>query len=445
MSIDLMSVAADAVEMAKKAGATAADAMAISAVDHSVSLRHGAIEELEQSESHDVGLRVFVGQCSGLIAGSVLTREGLQRMVDRAIAMAKLAPPDEFAGLASPDQLARDLPDLDLYSEKQLTADELQSLARRAEDAALGVKGVTKSNGASASQSKREIAMVASNGFARAWKRSSFGTGVSAVGGEGTAMERDYDGHGANHFEDMESPEEIGKRAGERTAKKLNPSKVDSQTVPVLFDRRISTSLIGHFLGAITGSSIARGTSFLKDEMGKLVFNDRVTIIDDPHRLRGAGSRPVDGEGLPTHLMNIIDKGVLTSWIMDLRAARQLKLKPTGHGSRGLSSQPSASTSNVHMLAGTRTPDEMMKAMGTGFLVTEFIGSSINGVTGDYSRGASGFWIENGEIAYPVSEVTVAGNLKDMFKALEPASDLQFRGSFNAPSCFLGEMTLAGR
>jgi PmbA protein len=445
MAVDLMNVAAEAVELAKKAGASAADAIAISSSDQSVTLRHGAIEELERSESQDVGLRVFVGQASGLISGSVLTRDGLHRLVDRAIAMAKLAPPDEYAGLAAPDQLAKHLPDLDLYSDKQLSDEELQSLARRAEDAALAIKGITKSNGASASQGKREVASVASNGFARAWKRSSFGIGASVVAGEGTAMERDYDGHGANHFEDMESPEEIGTRAGERTIRKLSPRKVNSQTVPVIFDRRISTSLIGHLLGAISGSSIARGTSFLKDEMGKMVFNPAVTIIDDPHRLRGSGSRPVDGEGLPTRKTNFIDKGVLTSWILDLRSARQLKLTPTGHGSRGLSSPPSPSTSNVHMVAGTRSPEDMMKAIGTGFLVTEFIGSSINGVTGDYSRGASGFWIENGEIAYPVSEVTIAGNLKDMFKAIEPASDLKFRGATNAPSCFLGEMTLAGR
>jgi PmbA protein len=445
MAVDLMNVAAEAVAIAKKAGASAADAIAIASQDQSVSLRHGTIEELEHSESQDVGLRVFVGQSSGLISGSVLTRDGLNRLVERAIAMAKLAPPDEFAGLASSDQLARNLPDLDLHSSKQLSAEELQSLARRAEDSALSVKGITKSNGASASQSKREVAIVASNGFARAWKRSSFGIGASVVAGEGTSMERDYDGHSANHFEDMESPEEIGTRAGERTIKKLNPRKVNSQTVPVVFDRRISTSLIGHLLGAISGSSIARGTSFLKGEMGKMVFNPAVTIIDDPHRLRGPGSRPVDGEGLPTNKMNFIDKGILTSWVLDLRSARQLKLVPTGHGSRGLSSPPSPSTSNVHIVAGTRSPEEMMKSIGTGFLVTEFIGSSINGVTGDYSRGASGFWIENGEIAYPVSEVTIAGNLKDMFKAIEPASDLQFRSATNAPSCFLGEMTLAGR
>jgi PmbA protein len=445
MALNLMDVAAEAVSLAQKAGATSAEALAISSLDQSVSLRHGAIEELEQSESQDVGMRVFVGQSSGLISGSVLTRDGLHRLVERAVAMAKLAPPDEHAGLAAPDQLARTLPDLDLYDDKQLSADDLQSLARRTEDTALAINGITKSNGASASQGKREIAMVASNGFARAWKRSSFGVGASVVAGEGTSMERDYDGHGANHFADMESPEEIGTRAGERTIKKINPRKVNSQTVPVIFDRRISTSLIGHFLGAISGSSIARGTSFLKGEMDKVVFNPAVTIIDDPHRLRGPGSRPVDGEGLPTRKMNLINEGVLTTWILDLRSARQLKLTPTGHGSRGLSSQPSPSTSNVHMLAGTRTPEAMMKEIGTGFLVTEFIGSSINGVTGDYSRGASGFWIEGGEIAYPVSEVTIAGNLKDMFKAIEPATDLQFRSSVNAPSCFLGEMTLAGR
>jgi PmbA protein len=445
MSVDLMSVAADAVEMAKKAGATAVDAMAISALDHSVTLRHGAIEELEQSESQDVGLRVFVGQSSGLISGSVLTRDGLQRLVDRAIAMAKLAPPDEFAGLASSDQLAKNLPDLDLYSPKHLTAEELQSLAKRAEDAALDVKGVSKSNGASASQSKREVAMVASNGFARAWKRSSFGTGVSVIAGEGTAMERDYDGHGAAHFEDVEPAEKIGRTAGERAVARLNPRKIGSQRTPVLYDRRVAGSLVGHLLGGINGSSIARGTSFLKDDLGKALFAANITLAEDPHRLRGPASRPCDGEGLPTVKRNIIDKGVLTTWIMDLRSARQLGLKPTGHGARGLTSPPSASTSNIHMEAGARSPQQIMKDFGRGLLVTEFIGSTINMVTGDYSRGASGFWIENGEIAYPVSGITVAGNLRDMFKALEPASDLIFRSGLNVPSCYLGEMTVAGR
>ena len=445
MTTDLLSVASDVVALAMKAGATAADAMAISSEDQQVTLREGIIEEMERSESQDVGLRVFVGQSAGLITGSVLNRDGLNRLVERAIAMAKLAPPDPFAGLAGPEQLATSFPDLDLVSKVHLTSEELQQLAKRAEDTALAIKGVTKGNGASAGAGRRHAAMAASNGFQRAWSRSSFGISTSVVAGEGTAMERDGDGHGAVHFEDVESPEKIGRTAGERAVARLNPHKLDSRKAPVLFDRRVASSLVGHLAGGINGAGIARGTSFLKNDLGKKLFSGRVTIIDDPLRPRASGSRPVDGEGLPSRRVSFIDKGVLTSWVLDLRSARQLGLKPTGHGSRGLASPPSPSTSNLHMEAGERSPEEMMKDFRRGFLVTEFIGSSINMVTGDYSRGASGFWIEGGAIAYPVSEVTVAGNLRDMFAALEPANDLQFRSVVNAPSCYLGEMTIAGR
>jgi PmbA protein len=445
MTIDLLSVASDIVDLSLKSGATSADAMAISSKSEEVTLRHGIIENVERSESQDVGLRVFVGQSAGLISGSVLSREGLQRLVDRAIAMARLAPPDPYAGLAEPNQLAESFPDLDLVSLRELSATELQELARRAEDAALAIDGVTRSIGASTGASWRDAAVVASNGFSRTSQRTSFGISASVVAGEGTAMERDGDGHGALHFEDLDSAEKIGRTAGERAVARLNPRKISSQTAPILFDRRIATSLIGHLLGAINGSAIARGTSFLKNDLGKSLFNANVNIVDDPLRKRGLASRPTDGEGLPTKRMNIIDKGLLTSWILDLRSARQLKLPPTGHGSRGLASPPSPSTSNVHMDAGIRSPAEMMNDFKSGLLVTEFIGSSINMVTGDYSRGCSGFWIENGEIAYPVSEVTIAGNLRDMFAALEPANDLLFRGAVNAPSCFLGEMTIAGR
>jgi PmbA protein len=444
MTIDLLSVAHDLVQMARKAGASSADAIAISARDQGVSLRHGVIEEFEQSESQDVGLRVFIGQSAALIGGSVLTTDGLQRLVDRAIAMAKLAPPDPFSGIADPAQLATEFPDLDLVSKTEPTMEELKALAQRAEDAGLAIKGVTRSNGASASASRREVAMAASNGFVRSWQRTSFGNSASVVSGEGTAMERDYDGHGSSHFEDLESPEKIGTTAGERAVARLNPRKITSQRIPVLYDRRVASSLVGHMLSGINGSSIARGTSFLKEDLGKAIFAPHVTLVEDPHRVRGPASRPCDGEGLPTVKRNIIDAGVLTTWIMDLRASRQLGLAPTGHGSRGLTSPPSASTSNIHMEAGLRSPEEMMKDFGTGLLVTEFIGSTINMVTGDYSRGASGFWIENGEKAYPVSGITVAGNLRDMFKALEPASDLIFRGGTNVPSCFLGDMTIAG-
>jgi PmbA protein len=444
MTTDLLSIADDVVKLALKAGATSADALAISATDKGVSLRHGVIEEFEQAESQDLGLRVFVGQSAAMISGSVLTRDALQRLVDRAIAMAKLAPPDSYAGLAGPEQLAREFPDLDLVSKTEKSMDELKELAARAENAALAVKGVTRSNGASAGASRRLVAMAASNGFTRHWERTSFSTSASVVSGEGTGMERDYEGHGAAHFEDVEPPEKIGTTAGERAVARLNPRKIASQRIPVLYDRRVASGLVGHLLSGINGASIARGTSFLKEDLGKTLFSDKVTVVEDPHRLRGSASRPVDGEGLPTVKRNLIDKGVLTTWIMDLRTARQLNLVPTGHGARGLSSPPSASTSNIHMEAGRRSPEEIMKDFGTGLLVTEFIGSTINMVTGDYSRGASGFWIENGEITYPVSGITVAGNLRDMFAKLEPASDLIFRGGMNVPSCFMGEMTVAG-
>ncbi len=444
MTTKLLSIAHDVVAMALKAGATSADAITISAQSQGVSLRHGVIEEFEQSESQDVGLRLFTGQSAALISGSVLTRDGLQRLVDRAMAMAKLAPPDSFAGIAEALQLATDFPDLDLVSKAETSMETLQALALRAEDAALAIPGVTRSNGASAGSSKRSVAMAASNGFAREWERTSFGLSASVVSGEGTAMERDYDGHGSVHFEDLESPEKIGVTAGQRAVARLNPRKIASQRVPVLYDRRVASSLVGHFLGGINGASIARGTSFLKQDLGKAIFAPHVSVVEDPHRVRGPASRACDGEGLPSVKRRVIDNGVLTTWIMDLRAARQLGLAPTGHGSRGLTSPPSASTSNVHMEAGSRSPEDMMKDVGTGLLVTEFIGSTINMVTGDYSRGASGFWFENGERAYPVSGITVAGNLRDMFLALEPASDLIFRGGTNVPTCYLGEMTIAG-
>jgi PmbA protein len=444
MTIDLLSIAADIVGMAKKAGATSADAMAISSTSKDVTLRHGVIEELEQSESQDIGLRVFVGQSAAMIGGSVLTKEGLQRLVDRAIAMAKLAPPDPHAGIADQSQLATELPELDLVSKTEKSVEDLKALAKRAEDAGLAIKGVTKSNGGSASASRRFVGLAMSNGFARAWERTGFSISASVVAGKGTGMERDYDGHGAAHFEDVETPEKIGTTAGERAVARLNPRKIPSQRVPVLYDRRVASSLVGHLLGGINGASIARGTSFLKEDLGKALFSKGVTLIEDPHRMRGPSSRPCDGEGLPTVKRNIIDQGTLTTWILDLRAARQLGIAPTGHGARGLTSPPSASVSNVHMEAGARSPEEIMKNFGTGLLVTEFIGSTINMVTGDYSRGASGFWIEQGEVAYPVSGITVAGNLRDMFANLEPASDLIFRGGMNVPSCFLREMTIAG-
>ncbi len=445
MTDELLNIAADVMARALKLGATSADAMAVDRRDTQVSVRQGVVEELVQSEAKEIGLRVFAGQSSAMIAGSVLTSEGLDRMAERCVQMAKLAPPDVYSGMATPEQLAQGTLDLDLVSADYPTAAQLQAMALEAESVALSWPGISNSNGAGASAADRYIALVASNGFSRSYRRTGFGMSVSVIAGEGTNMERDYDGTSANHFSDLETAEKIGRTAAERTLKRLNPRKLSSQSVPVIFDRRVSSSLLGHLAGAINGGSIARGVSFLKEDLGKPIFKSTINVIDDPLRPRGPSSRSFDGEGLPVQRRALIDKGVLTSWVLDLRSARQLGLAPTGNGSRGLASPPSASTTNMHMEAGVDSPEDMMKAIGTGLLITDFIGSSINSATGDYSRGASGFWIEHGEIQYPVSEITVAGNLRDMFAALTPANDLLFKGSTNAPSCLIEGMTIAGR
>jgi PmbA protein len=442
---DLLTVAADAVALARKKGATSADALAVEGRSTEINIENGKVEKLEQSESRDIGLRVFVGESSANITGSVFERAALETMVERVIEMAKLAPPDPHAGIAEEALLAADTPDLDQYADETMSAAQLRAMAEEMEQVALAIPGVTKSSGSGASAGSGGFGLVTSNGFSRGYMRGSVGLGISVISGSGTAMERDYDGHAAIYLGDLETPEKIGRTAGERAVRRMNPRKVNSQALPIIYDRRVATSLIGHMLGAINGASIARGTSFLKDDLGKPIFNAHVTITDDPHRMRGLSSRPFDGEGLPTQRRNIIDKGVLPNWILDLRSARKLGLKPTGQASRGLGSPPSPSTSNITMHAGEQTVENMIKSLTKGLLVTEFIGSTINPVTGDYSRGASGYWIENGEIAFPVSEITIAGNLRAMYKQLTPAADLIIRGSSSAPSCLVEGMTIAGK
>jgi len=445
MNNELLELAQETMNLALKAGATAAEAMVAESRDSSISIRHGVVEELEQSESRAVGLRVFAGQSSATIASSVLTKDARQKLAERVVAMAKLAPPDSYAGLADPQQLAQQQADYDLVSKTYPSASELKKLVEETEATGLGIAGISKSGGAGGSSSSSTTALAFSNGFAKSWQRTGFGLSISLVAGEGTSMVRDYYGSSANHFEDVESPSYIGAKAAERTVARINPHKLQSQSVNVIFDRRVSASLLGHFAGAINGASIARGVSFLKEKLGQQVFKSNVTIVDDPHRLRGFSSKPFDGEGLPTSRRNFIDKGILTSWVLDLRSARQLNLQSTASASRGLASNPSPSTSNLHMEAGTSSREEMIHALGKGLLITEFIGNANNAATGDYSRGASGFWIENGEIQFPVSEITVAGNLNQMFLNLTPASDLEFRFATNAPSCLVEGMTLAGR
>ncbi len=444
MTDDLLNLANDVIARAKKLGADSCDALAVDAQGTDIEMREGEIEKLERTESRGLGLRVFIGQSSALISGSVFTSESLDRLAETAVAMARVAPPDSFAGLATRELLANERPSLDLVSSYLPDADKLKALALAVEGAALAVKGVTKSGGASASAAQRKIALVTSAGFGQAYGRTSLSLSVSAIAGEGTGMERDYDYSAACHFDDLKTPVEVGKSAGERVVKRLRPRKIASQAVPVIYDKRVASSLLGHLSSAINGSAIARGTSFLKNHMGQQIFAKGISIVDNPLRLRGLASRPFDGEGLTCIKRELIADGVLTGWLLDLRSARKLGLAPTGNGSRGLSSPPGPSTSNLHLEPGRLSPEQLIASIQRGLYITELIGNSVNMVTGDYSRGASGFWIENGQLAFPVSEITIAGNLRDMFMTVEPANDLIFKSSTNAPSCRVEGLTIAG-
>lgn len=436
---DLLSLAGEAVAHARKLGADAVHAVAADGRSTEISIIDGKIEKVEQSEARDISLKVYAGKSSASISGSVLTREAIHRLAETALNVARLAPPDPYAGVADPELLAKDIPDLDLAANDLPDPKGLEDLARRAEAAGLAITGVSKSGGAGASRSETTAGIVISNGFAQGYRRTGVGVSMSAVAGQGLGMQRDYDYSSAIHFADLRDPETIGRTAGERAVKRLDSRKVKSQSVPVIYDRRVASGLIGHLLGAINGAAIARGTSFLKDRMGQEVFGPHITIVEDPFIKRGLGSRPFDGEGLACHKRNLIENGVLTGWVLDLRSARQLGLKPTGQGSRG-----GPSTSNVYLPPGEQSPEDQIRSISQGLYVTELIGSSINGVTGDYSRGASGFWIENGELTFPVSEITIAGNLKDMFRTIQPASNLEFRASVNAPNCLVEGLTIAG-
>lgn len=445
MTKSLFKLAETALSRAKHFGATSADVLVIDGRSLDIGVREGAIENLEQSEAREIGLRVFVGQSSAGIATSKIDDAGIERIAEQVVAMAKAAPADPYAGIAAASEVAKDWAPLDVAGENLPDASMLREMALTAETSALAVKGVSKSGGAGASASERSVVLAASNGFAGGYRRSGVSLSATAIAGDGTAMERDYDYSSVTHPQDLRKPEDIGREAGMRAARRLGARKVKSQAVPVIYDNRIASSILGHFLGAIMGSAIARGTSFLRDRLGTQVFGATIEILDDPHRARGLASRPFDAEGIATRPLSLIEAGVLKSWILDLASARQLGLKTTGHAVRGLASPPGPSSSNVHMKPGTATLSEMMKEIGEGFYVTELIGHGPNIVTGDYSRGASGFWIENGEIAYPVSEVTLAGKLGEMFMRLTPASDLTFRTAVNAPSCLIEGMTLGGR
>jgi PmbA protein len=429
---------------AKRQGADAADALFVENISASVSYRLGKLEDVERSESSDLGLRVFIGNRVAMISSSDFSDEALSALPERAIAMARLAPEDRFAGLAPRELLARAIPDLDLADKEEPAAEILVERAKTAEQAGLAVPGVTNSEGGGAGFSRMGVALATSEGFFGHYAGTSHNIGVAVLAGEGTGMERDYDHASARHAQDLLSAEAIGRSAGEKAVRRLSPRKMKSQSVPVVFDPREAGGLLGHFAGAISGASVARGTSFLKDRMGAEIFSPQIRVIDDPHRRRGLRSKPFDGEGVANARRALIDQGVLTSWLLDCASARQLGLATTGHAARGTGGPPMPSATNLYMEAGTLTPKALIADIKQGFYVTELMGMGVNGVTGDYSRGAAGFWIENGEIAFPVSEVTIAGNLKQMFRQLTPADDLEFRYGTNAPTCRIEGMTIAG-
>jgi PmbA protein len=440
--IDLLQ---DLIARAKRAGADAADAVLVEGISLSHARRLGKTEKLERSEGQDLGLRVFVGKQQAIVSSSDRSATALAELVERTVAMARAVPEDEFCGIADPDQIARTWPDhLDMLDTSEPSAETLIERAAACEEAALAVSGVTNSEGAEAGWGRSRVALAASNGFTGAYAGSSQGVSVSAIAGDGTGMERDYDYSSAVYAADLRDPTEIGRQAGERAVKRLGARKMPTGRFPVVFDPRVARSMLSHLLGAITGPSIARGTSFLKDRLGQRIFPEAITIIDDPHRPRGMRSKPFDGEGIANRRSAIVENGVLTTWLLDLRSARQLGLKTTGHAARGTSSPPSPSASNVWLEPGALSPDALIADIDSGFYVTELMGQGVNGVTGDYSRGASGYWIEKGVVAFPVSEMTVAANLKDMFQRLVAANDLEFKNGVDSPTIRIDDLTVAG-
>ncbi|MEM9055236.1 MAG: TldD/PmbA family protein [Pseudomonadota bacterium] len=427
-----------------KAGASDADAAFGRSQGVSVEVRGGELEGIERSESQGVSLRCFFGQRQASVSGSDTSAEGLKALAERCVAMARAVPEDPYCGIAPREDLATDMPELDLSGDGEIPADVLEREAVEAEAAALAVPGVKQVASCGNGWSESERWVAASNGFAAYKKGGSTGLGLAAVAERDGAMERDYESRSVRRVEDRPSPQEIGTIAGERTVARLGPRKVKTQTGTVIYDRRLSSSLIGAFLSAISGPSVARGVSFLKDKIGEPVFAKGVNLIDDPFRARGMGSRTHDGEGRAVARTALIDDGVLTRWLLNGASAKQMGLDPNGYASGGFGGAPGVGVSNAYIEAGEMSPEDAMAQAGEGLLVTDMFGPSINPNTGDYSVGVAGFWFEDGAVAYPVSEVTIAGDLPGIFSRLVPLSDLEFRGSRDAPSILVEGMSIAG-
>ena len=434
----------DLLKKAKASGADGADGMLARSTSLSHSQRLGAIEKLEREESFDLGLRVFRGKKQAVVSSTDLSAEALDELVDRALAMAGTVPDDQWCGLAEPDQLTTAIPELDMVDAGEPSGEDLIAMARICEDAARAVEGITNSEGAEAGWSHSQVAVAATNGFSGGYARTDFSIGTSVIAGEGTDMEGDYDYSQAVFRADLNDPATIGTNAGTRAVSHLGGRKMPTISAPVIFDPRVAGGLLGHLMGAISGPAVARGTSFLKDSMNTAVFAPGITIADNPHRPRGLRSKPFDGEGLSNEKMNLVEDGVLMTWLLDLASARQLGLTSTGRASRGTSAPPSPAPTNLYLEPGSKTPDELMADIDSGFYITSLMGMGVNGVTGDYSRGASGFWIEGGKRSFAVTEMTIAGNLKEMYRNLIPANDLVFRYGTNAPTVRIDGMTVAG-
>jgi PmbA protein len=430
---------------ARRGGADAADALYAGGASTTVAVRLGQLEDVERSESEEIGLRVFVGRRSATISASDLNPASLETLVERCVAMAREAPEDPYAGLAPEDRLLKKRPaSLDLLDEEEPDPAALRERALIVEEAARAVPGITNSEGGGASHGRSQVALVTSHGFAGGYAGTTHSGWASVLAGTGGDMQRDHASHSVRHLIDLDDAEAIGTRAGQRAVARLHPVKVESGVMPVIFDPRIGSSLVGHLIGGMVGPAIARRSSFLLESLGERLFDADIEIIDDPLAPRRLRSRPFDGEGLPTARRALIEGGVLTGWLMDSASARQLGLEPTGHASRGGGGSPSAGVSNVHMEPGAISPGDLMADVKRGIYITELIGMGVNGITGDYSRGASGFLIEDGAVTQAVSEITIAGNLKDMFRALVPANDLSFRYAINVPTLRIDGMTVAG-
>jgi PmbA protein len=441
MSLDLLETL---LGRARAAGADTADAILFARTSVSVERRLGITETLERSESQDLGLRVFVGERSAIVSATSVDPARFSTLAERAVAMARVVPEDALAGLSELATAPDDMATLDLVDDSEPDVAALIARAEAAEAAALKVPGVTNSEGGSAGLGRSRMWLATSAGFAGAFERTGHSVSASVLAGTGTGMQRDYDHHSAIHLADLDAPEKIGHSAGERAVSRLNPTRPKTGKMPVVFDPRVSGSIVSHLSGAINGASIARGTSFLKDRMGQRLFPQGVHIHDDPRRVRGARSGTFDAEGVPTRPRTLIEDGILTTWILDTRSARQLGLASTGHASRGTGGPPGPSATNLYLAAGTESPADLMADITEGLYVTELIGMGINGMTGDYSRGAAGFLIRNGAISEPAAELTIAGNLLDMFMNLRHASDLVFRRGTDAPTLRIDGMIVAG-